>query len=214
MNRALAALRFRWILPLAQLLICLVALWPVRWFLFFEVSYSARALLSQGGSIQFTQADINAIEKAWVIRERLMKVPILLDFPVLVLELPYTLTVYARSGRPAAGLQLETWRALGWPFAGMLFWWSVGRAIEALRAARRSLVLPRITLGETVAATVLVCIGIVSLVGILTSTRDDRAGFDFLMFVGGGLLWGLLAATTVAATVVQRRILSRTAGTA
>jgi hypothetical protein len=134
-----------------------------------------------------------------------------LDFPALLVEAPYTLAAYARSGHPIGATSLETWRALGWPFLGTPFWWSIGRAVEALRAARRSVVLPRITLIETVFGVVLACIGLLSLVGILTSTPDDRRDFDFLMFVGGGSFWGILASITMTARVVQWRILRRAA---
>jgi hypothetical protein len=211
MKREPAGFSFRWVLPLAQLLVCLVALWPVRWFLFFEVSHATKSLPSQGGSIQLTQADMDAIERAAAIRDRLMKVPVLLDFPVLLVEAGYTLAKPANRGWAPGGMEPDTWRALTWPFAGVLFWWSAGRGIEAFRAARRSVVFPRITLVETVFATVLVCVGVVTFVGIFTSTPADRHDFDFMMLLGGGLLWGILAATAVTARVLQWKILKRAA---
>ena len=51
---------------------------------------------------------------------------------------------------------------------------------------------------------------VVSFVGIVTSLPDDRH-FDFLMVVGGGLLWGILGATAVTARVLQWRMLRRAA---
>jgi len=210
MKRTRAAFTLRWLLPLAQLLVCLVVVLPVRWFLFFEAYRSTRPLRSADGSIQLNQADLDAIERASDLRDRLMKVPMVLDFPALLVEAPYTLTVYARTGHPVGGTMLETWRALGWPLVGIPFWWCIGRAIEALRAARRLIVLPRITLVETIFGILAACIGVASLVGILTSLPDDRH-FDFLMFVGGGLLWGILGATTVTARVLQWRMLRRAA---
>jgi hypothetical protein len=210
MKRTRAAFTLRWLLPLAQLLVWLVVVSPVRWFIFFEVYRSTRPLRSADGRIQLNQADLDAIERASDLRDRLMKVPMVLNFPALLVEAPYTLTVYTRTGHPIGGTLLETWRAIGWPLVGIPFWWCVGRPMEALRAARRSIVLPRITLAETIFGIMAACIGVASLVGILTSLPDDRH-FDFLMFVCGGLLWGILGAVTMTARVLQWRMLRRAA---
>lgn len=75
MKRTSAAFTLRWLLPLAQLLVCLVVVLPVRWFLFFEAYRSTRPLRSADGSIQLNQADLDAIERASDLRDRLMKVP-------------------------------------------------------------------------------------------------------------------------------------------
>jgi hypothetical protein len=71
-------------------------------------------------------------------------------------------------------------------------------------------VLPRITLIETLFGVVLACIGIASLVGVLTGTPDDKHDVDFFIFVGGGLFWGILGAASIAARIVQWRIMRRT----
>lgn len=206
-----AALTPRWILPLAQLLVCLVIALPVRWFLFYEVSRSTGPIRWPDGTIHLSQADLDSIERVEDVRYRLAKVPIVLDFPALLVEAPYTLAVYARSGHPVTGAAFETWRTLGWPFLGIPFWWCIGRSVEALRASRRSIVLPRITLIETTSGVVLACIGITGLIGILTSTPDDRRDSDFLMLVAGSLFWGLLAFATVTARIMQWRMVRRTA---
>jgi di/tricarboxylate transporter len=98
---------------------------------------------------------------------------------------------------------------LSWPFAGILFWWCAGRGIEALQGTRRSVVSPRLTWAETGFAVVLLLIGLATLIGIVTSTPDDRRDVQFLALVAGGLLWGILAAITVTARVFQWRILKR-----
>ena len=63
---------------------------------------------------------------------------------------------------------------------GMVFWWFAGRGIEALCAALQSMVRPRIGWVETLFAGILVVIGIVALVGMLTSTQDDLHDIGFL----------------------------------
>src|SRR5712672_3165659 len=86
---------FRWVLPSAQLLICLVLLWPVRNFLLFGVmgsiaSYSSPNLkyvivppLTREG-----QRRVDAVVKVWEIRKT---APLALNFPVLIAQLPYVL---------------------------------------------------------------------------------------------------------------------------
>jgi hypothetical protein len=140
-----------------------------------------------------------------------MAVPVMLNLPVLVVQLPYILASPTKREWIPKGMQPEVWRALSWPFAGILFWWWVGRGIEALRAARRTVVGPRMTLAETVFATLLFCIGVISLAGIITSTPDDRRDIQFLMLIAGGILWGILASFVILARFFQRRIAKRNA---
>src|SRR3954464_12278990 len=138
-----------------------------------------------------------------------MEVPLLLNFPVLIAQVPYILVNSPKREWVPKGMFPETWRALSWPFFGTVFWWLSGRGIEGLRAARRSIVHPRISVVETVVAAILACTGLVSLVGILTSTPDDRKDVQFLILVAGGILWGILATATIASRILQRRILKR-----
>jgi hypothetical protein len=134
---------------------------------------------------------------------------VLLDFPVAVAQVPYILANPRKREWTPRGMLPEIWRAISWPFAGALFWWCAGRGIEALLAARRSVVYPRLALVETVFAAVLFCIGVAMLVGIITSTPDDRRDLQFLALVAGGLLWGVLATFTVTARIFQWRIHKR-----
>jgi len=98
---------------------------------------------------------------------------------------------------------------MSWPFAGLFFWWLSGRSVEALFAARQSVARPRINWAETSLAGILFIIGLATLVGILTSTPDDRRDLQFMAWVAGGLLWGILATATIAARFLQRRIQKR-----
>jgi hypothetical protein len=138
-----------------------------------------------------------------------MRVPVALNFPVGIAQLPYVIANPAKREWVPKGMLTETWRAVSWPFAGVLCWWSVGRAIEALRSTRKAIISPRLTLVETVFAAVFVCIGLVVLVGTITSTPDDRRDVQFKALLAGGLLWGFLASITIAARVFQWRILRR-----
>ena len=106
----------------------------------------------------------------------------------------------------------STWRALSWPVAGMFFWWLAGRGIDALCAARKSVVAPRITIAETVFAILLFEIGMITVVGIITRTPDDRRDMGFLVLLAGGLIWGILAGLALTARFMQWRIGKRVVG--
>ena len=133
----------------------------------------------------------------------------MLNFPVVIAQLPYNL-VTRREWHPQ-GMVIETWRALFWPLAGLVFWFLTGRGIEALLASLKSNLCPKLNWIEVTWATVLVIVGIVLLIGIWTTTPDDRRDKDFMALLYGGVLWGVLAGLTVTARFRQWRIHKRNA---
>jgi fatty acid desaturase len=137
--------------------------------------------------------------------------PLALNFPVFVAQLPYIAVSPAKREWVPKGMPPNTWRALSWPFVGILFWWFLGRGIEALRTARRSVVYPRIRWIETAVALILLATGLVTLIGILTTTPDDRSDLQFMTLLAGGLLWGILATVTITARLLQWRVAKRNA---
>ena len=214
---------FRWVLAFVQLVVCLGFLWPEREFLLFGLiesihSYHTPTPKSKASSESKSdnvivppptpeeQRQVDAATKRWETRK---VAPLVLDFPVLIAQLPYILLSPAKREWVPKGMFPDVWRALSWPFAGMFFWWFLGRGVEALSAARRSVARPRISWVEATFALILFSIGLVTLVGILTSTPDDRRDMQFLALVAGGLLWAILATTTIAARFLQRRIAKR-----
>jgi hypothetical protein len=220
MKERLRTFPFRWALPAIQLLLCFLSLWPSRYFLVFEGSRSiasyaparSRKKISPPLKIEvptLTPEQQVAADRAAKIEYLRMRVPVALDFPVGVAQLPYVIANPAKREWVPKRMLIETWRAVSWPLAGVLFWWSVGRAIEALRAIRKTVISPRVTLVETVFAAVLVCIGLVVLVGTITSTPDDRRDLQFIALLAGGWLWGILGSITIAARVFQWRIRRR-----
>jgi hypothetical protein len=68
---------------------------------------------------------------------------------------------------------------------------------------------------EVTWAAVLLVVGIVTFIGIVTSTPDDRRDKAFMALVYGGLFWGVLSGLTVTARFRQWRICkSNAAGSA
>lgn len=210
---------FRWVLPSLQLVFCLALLWPARGFIFFEVMQSVRSHPvaenpATSGSKEVhavtipttpdEQRRVNAASRRW---ERRRTPQLALNFPVLIAQLPYILVSPTKREWVPKGMSADVWRPLAWPFIGFFFWWLFGRSVEALFAARRSVARPRINWAETIFALILFVVGVVTLVGILTSTPDDRSDIQFMTLIVGGLLWGVLSTATIVARFLQRRIL-------
>ena len=209
--------QLRWVLPVAQLLVCVVVLWPVRGRLlfglfeakqFYTPAHQEEGQLSEPHSIivlpELTPDRLRTLDAAEKTELRRMRVPVVLNFPVVVAQVPYLL-VRRREWLPQ-GMLIETWRALSWPLAGLIFWWLAGRGIEALLASFRSTLHPRLSWMEVTWAIVLLVVGVVTLIGTVTSTPDDRRDKDFMALMYGGLLWGVLAGLTVTARFRQWRI--------
>jgi len=150
-----------------------------------------------------------AEDRAFRISDFLIKVPPALNLPVGIVQIPYLLARHIEREWVPRGLLFTTWRALSWPIVGVFFWWLAGRGVDALLAARKAVLAPRITIGETVFAAIFLCLGVVTMVGIITSTPDDRRDSQFLVLTFGALLWGVIGAFTIAARFLQWRITKR-----
>jgi hypothetical protein len=214
---------FRWVLPCMQLVVCLALLWPVRGFVFFEVMQSVRSYSTAEGSATADSKEVYAITlptnpneqrrvdasaKLW---EALRTPQLALNFPVLIAQLPYILVSPTKREWVPKGMSPDVWRPLAWPFIGMFFWWMLGRSVEALSSVRHSLARPRISWAETIVALTLFVVGVITLIGLLTSTPDDRRDVQFMALIVGGLLWGILSTAIIAARFLQGRILKRRA---
>jgi len=223
MKEQAAGLSFRRVLPIAQLLICLIALWPSRYFLLWQVSQSvkeyfpARAQQEQAGPAinidipTLTPEQQEAADRATRMEDLRMAVPPMLNLPVGIVQLPYVLLHRTPEGKEwlPRGMMFTTWRALSWPIFGVFFWWLAGRGVDAFRAARKSILVPRITMPETIFAVIFLALGVVAIVGTLTSTPDDRHDVNFLAFLAGGVLWGIIAGIAITARFLQWRLRKR-----
>ena len=212
--------QLRWVLPAAQLLVCLVALWPARFHLMFGLipanqfygpvhQETGQGLAEQPNIVlvlpKLTPERQRAIDTAYENVARRIRVPLVLNFPVLIAQVPYVLVTH-QEWIPQRMFK-ATWRALFWPFAGLVFWWLAGRGIEALSASFHSVIHPRLRWAEVTWAVVFLVVGIGTFIGIVTSTPDDRLDKDFMALMYGGMLWGVLAGLTIVARLRQWRIL-------
>jgi len=220
MKEQLRTFPFRWLLPLLQFSLCLISLWPYRDILVFELSSSIRAYApAQSGTASsrpqhidiptLTPEEQTAFDRGAKTDILRMRVPVVLNFPVVILQLPYVILNPEQTEWVPKEMLADTWRAMSWPFAGVLFWWSLGRGIEALSSSRKAIISPRVTLPETIFAAVLVCFGVAEMVMTVTATPDHRAELRNMVLPIGGILWGVLASLTIVARISQWKILRK-----
>jgi len=184
---------FRWVLPIAQFILCATLLWPFMGDYITQVHNVLHGYfpeLVDREEIVIHSNDPNHANEssARSYGEWRLLAPALLNMPVV-------LTGLARRETVPTGFVAEWWRALTWPIVGLIFWWLAGRGIEALLAARSHLISPALTWAEAiVAALICICMGVI-LMG-LTSRMTTVACF----------LWLILGLATVGARVLQWRM--------
>jgi hypothetical protein len=173
--------RIRWIFPIAELWVCGMLFWP--W------------TTLTAGILHGRPAEILATMR--------FSIP-------LALNLPCGIIGFARREAVPAAVLPDMWRAMIWPFVGVIFWWIAGRSFDALLAARQHEPSPRITWIEVCVPAVIVAVSSLLLFGFASdpSMRDEFI-MPWRTAVGGSVLWVFLGATTIAARLVQWRIRRR-----
>jgi hypothetical protein len=194
------SLPYRWILPVGQLLICAVVIWPIR----SEIVFQTRATIRSYGAVKHLEPKPNDVlpDSGDVnLNEPQFGAPSMLDLPVLIIQLPYVFYNPAKTEFVPNGMSVKIWRAISWPFVGLIFWWIAGRGVEALLASRRSVIDPSIGWVETGVGVFLLACGVIILItGVLVGDSD------WVFMAGGGAIWALLGAAIVIARIAQWRI--------
>ena len=209
------SLPYRWIFPIGQLLICAIVLWPTRSEILFEIRatirrYGAVKPLEQKPSYVLPYSlDINLddpqIERSFRDAERRLWVPTMLDMPAGIIQLPYIIHNPAKTEWVPNGMEFRMWRAISWPFVGLVFWWIAGRGVEALRALRRSVIDPSMGWVETGVGVFLLTCGAILLIAPLFA-GDSDIDHSWVFISGSGAIWVLLGAAIVIARIAQWRI--------
>ena len=153
--------------------------------------------------VRFTQeqkAEFKSFEsRKWV--------PSVLNLPSGLIQLPYVILRPSKEEWVPVGLDLMTWRAISWPLLGFFFWWSAGRGIDALLAARQRLVQPKISWVETAAGIPLFLFCAIAAICFPIFGYSDRdPDFPLKLFSCGFGMWALLAGVVVLAKFRQWRI--------
>lgn len=216
MIHARSTFAFRWLLPVMQLALCVVAIWPLHALFIYEIKNSIHAYrpsktppLKPPENPHFPNLVISPQDiRTFQSLERREWIPMMLNLPSGLIQLPYAMLSSAKQEWVPRGMVFKTWRVISWPLIGIFFWWSVGRGIEALLAVQRHLVHPRITWTETVVGAALCLFCAVAAVCLPLYAGAD-AEFPFKLWIAGSSMWSVLGGTVVAARVAQFRIRRR-----
>jgi hypothetical protein len=217
MVRERCTLPFRWLLPITQLVICVVVLWPLRGLLVWQVKQSIHAYQRQGNPVSALPEDQKVsvvvppspeLERELTAFDRLERqkwVPVALNLPCSLVQLPYVILNPTKQEWIPRDMDIQTWRMISWPLAGCLFWWIAGRGFEGVIAARRRLIFPIITWIETIPSAALSLFCAVAAVCLPLFSGHD-GDFPMKFFVAGVAMWAVLGGVVVAARVAQWRL--------
>jgi hypothetical protein len=199
---------FRWVLPIAQLLLCFVVLLPELGFLGFQMHSAANAYWPQKVDNPRANLDSKVIVVDPDMPPPTMRIEkIRVSLPA-VINLPSSFV--GLSAWVPKGMLPDFWRAISFPLVGVIFWFVAGRSIEALFAARSRSLSPAITWVEFGTALMIViscslfCVGLV----VDPSIREDLI-FPWAPAFAASVLWVLLGAATVSGRFVQWQIRRR-----
>src|SRR5215472_17155569 len=194
---------FRLALPLGQLVLCALILWPIRGLILAELGLPMAVRLI--GPPLFFRSGPGRMFLEWSLRNGRQTVAAI-NLPAGLAQLPTVLLRADKTEWRPAAVDFLTWRAVTWPLLGMVFWWIAGRGVDALVAAPQKAPAPRIGWTETVLGFVLGAGGLVGAIAFLLTAGPDLHDRQLQLFMSSAGMWGLLGSLTVAARVVQWRM--------
>lgn len=212
---------FRWVLPIVQLVVCIVALWPIRAelagdLLFAFTANVIRPAANPGKNVRQSEQELEQSQhgtfKVYVhaepagydeLRERRELWPTALDLPAIFVTLPYVIFGSEHTEWSPRGVLTTNWTSLSDPFIGVLFWWVAGRGIEALVASPAMIIAPRIRWVEAVVGVLTAGAGTMAVLAEILGEETDR--YALALLVAGGVLWFLLGLASIAAWTLQYR---------
>jgi hypothetical protein len=102
-----------------------------------------------------------------------------------------------------AGINFKVWRAVTWPFIGLLFWWLPGRGIEALSAVKYRQLAPRIGWTETIVGFLVMAAGVTLFIGFLLGSEHNSSD---MKFAAAGGFWIFFGGLSIVAKIAQWRL--------
>lgn len=208
-----SGIRFRRVLPIAQLFLCAVLLFPYRATILLEVFGirtagglpPATLTYNLDGTVKLRTS--GEFDRWFKTRENAFDLVSALNLPaVFVFDVPYGILSSDHGYWTAFHIDYKTWRVITWPFMALPLWWLAGRGLEALQSARRKLISPPIGLLTTLISFLLMAGGTTLVIGFLFFSGKDRADHQFQVFIAGAGIWGVLGSFPVIAKLAQWRI--------
>jgi hypothetical protein len=209
--------RFRAVLPAAQFLLCLLAVFPFRGVVISDIRASFRAYFTKSNpslptdrtvTLPTPDSGIAMTSSRTKFMNFLLWTPEALNLPVMMLELPEAISSPDKNNWIPEGFSFHTWRQLRWPILGILFWWIAGRAIDAIFAARRSEIRPRISWIETGFALITAIFSVLFFIAIYIEGKPSDPEPVFLLLTCSAM-WILLGLSTIVARIFQMRLRRR-----
>jgi len=135
--------------------------------------------------------------------------PAALNLPIGFVQVPFVFFSPEKAEWVPDGMLLSEWRALSWPFAGVIFWWLAGRGLEGFSAAagsfRFAIIRPPLHWMEVIVGACLLLLGGAASVMFATGRNSYGLISDWVFAAGAGL-WALLGAIVIVARLLQWRI--------
>lgn len=208
-------LAFRWILPVAELILSFAFMWPGR----HEVLGEARDAIklawtreSPGPNLDdhfllVIPEGIAASELQFENIERRTWIPQVLNLPSGFVQLPYVIFSSSKDEWVPPGFELMTWRAVTWPLLGVIFWWSAGRGIEAVLSAQAREIKPALSWAEIILAIFILVFTALTAIALAANSHPERdPEFPTRLWVCASVIWFLLAGSLITAKVLQWQI--------
>lgn len=204
--------RFRRFLPIAQLFLCAVLLWPFRGWIAYDlfgviihVGTPHNGIVIDGDS-GLPMKPSPELDQWWGRQDQTMSLVAVFNLPGGVVQLPLELLTDGDKIWTPGGTDFKTWMAVSWPLLALPFWWMAGRGLEACIAARRKIIFPRMRWTEVVIAFVVAAGGLGLSIAFLFVPAQDRADHQLRLIIAAALAWGMLGSLTVVAKLSQWRM--------
>jgi len=220
---------FRWILPVAQLLLCVAILWPLRAELISSARSATHAFFRRNQPTEAPKINLNeilpglspdlsnldAMIAARIYREKVLRDrlwgPVVLNLPAMWLDVINVILAGRKNEWIPVDFSFQYWRVLAWPAVGIFLWWLAGRGVEALIAAFKGFVRPRVTWPEVAAAVLMVIVAGFGLVALFEADVRSDLVFPWRYLCAAGALWLLLGSAIITSRVMQWRLRRRSA---
>jgi hypothetical protein len=199
LNTTTTKLRFAWLLPCAQLVLCAALLWPVRLIIFIELHIHLSPVI---GKTMYPDYVRWAPRKDFFLGSAAM-----LNMPAGAIQLPYAIFFSPdKTEWNPSSAESSLWRAVTWPFLCLPFWWIAGRAVDALVAIKNGKYTPRIGWTETILGFLLLATGAIAFAGLLFGLTEADKNFELIPVLAGCGLWTMLGSLSVIARFRQWRL--------